>query len=188
MNYLTTDLFQEQSQLPPGLTYTPNYITPDQQKELITTIDNQPWLTDLKRRVQHYGYKYDYKARNIASDSYLGEIPTWLKPYCQKLLEDGFFKELPDQVIINEYQVGQGISAHIDRATCFTDTICSISILSPCEMIFSKDKEKINLTLQPLSLAVMQKDSRYLWSHEIPARKSNIKERRLSVTFRKVVL
>lgn len=43
-----------------GLTYIPNYITKD---ELWSVIYQQSWLTDIKRRTQHYGYKYDYKAR-----------------------------------------------------------------------------------------------------------------------------
>jgi|GEM_PF-2201343 len=38
-----------------GLTYTPNYITAEQEQFLISQIDQQPWLSDLKRRVQHYG-------------------------------------------------------------------------------------------------------------------------------------
>jgi hypothetical protein len=51
-----------------GLTYIPDFITPIQETKLLNIIDQQPWLTDLKRRVQHYGYKYDYKSRSITSD------------------------------------------------------------------------------------------------------------------------
>jgi alkylated DNA repair dioxygenase AlkB len=81
----------------PGLQYLPDFITANQERTLIEVIDQQPWLHDLKRRVQHYGYKYDYKARAVTSDSYLGSLPDWLMPSAQKLP----FK--PDQAIVNEY-------------------------------------------------------------------------------------
>jgi hypothetical protein len=67
------DLFEQK--LPQGLTYIPNYITEQKQQELITKIDNQPWLIDLKRRVQHYGYKYDYKARKITPELKIDPVP-----------------------------------------------------------------------------------------------------------------
>jgi len=90
----------------PGLTYIPEYIDSLQEAELINIIDGQPWITDLKRRVQHYGYRYDYKARNITSDLQLGPLPDWLSHYCQKLHFGGLFPAGPDQVIINEYEPG----------------------------------------------------------------------------------
>ena len=41
----------------PGLNYIPNYISKEEEHVLLDLIDKQPWLSDLKRRVQHYGYK-----------------------------------------------------------------------------------------------------------------------------------
>ena len=54
-----------------GKEYISNYITTEEAKNLRKRIDEETWLDDLKRRVQHYGYKYDYKARRI------GELPDW---------------------------------------------------------------------------------------------------------------
>ena len=42
-----------------GLKYIPNFIDEIQVKQFIASINNEQWLNDLKRRVQHYGYKYD---------------------------------------------------------------------------------------------------------------------------------
>ncbi|MEY4902758.1 MAG: hypothetical protein RLZZ292_573 [Bacteroidota bacterium] len=58
-----------------GLTYVPNFISSQEEKDLINHIDNEIWLTDLKRRVQHYGYKYDYKARRIDINMKIGNLP-----------------------------------------------------------------------------------------------------------------
>lgn len=53
-----------------GLKYIEEYITAEQEDRLIKLIDSSPWITDLKRRVQHYGYKYDYKSRSIEQSYY----------------------------------------------------------------------------------------------------------------------
>ena len=154
----------------PGLTYIPNYITSAQETALLNIIDAQPWLLDLKRRVQHYGWKYDYKAMNITNDQKLGPLPEWLQNYCNKLQQDGIFAKTPDQVIINEYQPGQGISPHIDVLS-FGDTIASLSLGSACVMEFTSEENKVPVLLESCSLVVLSYDARYKWKHAIPARK-----------------
>lgn len=173
----------------PGLTYIPDFITPDEESALIDNIDRQPWLTDLKRRVQHYGYKYDYKARAVTDDAYLGTLPEWIDPVAQKLP----FK--PDQAIVNEYLPGQGISAHVDCVPCFDDMIASLSLGSGAIMQFTNGNEKQELYLKPCSLIVLSGEARYKWTHAIPSRKSDVVDgfklergRRISLTFRNVIL
>lgn len=179
-----------------GLTYISNFITEDEQSSLIKTIDDQTWLLDLKRRTQHYGYKYDYTKKQIDDSMYVGPIPSWLEPYSTKLVEQKLFKELPDQVIINEYIPGQGISRHIDCTTCFNATIASLSLNSTCAMEFEQYKtgKKGTMMLAPLSLLVLSDEARYDWMHSIPARKEDkygdeifVRSRRISLTFRKVI-
>ncbi len=179
----------------PGLTYIPGFITQDEEHALIAAIDTQPWLNDLKRRVQHYGYKYDYKARSVTKDSWLGPLPDWVQPLAQKLQSEHLFRSRPDQTIVNEYLPGQGISAHIDCVPCFDDVIASLSLGTPAIMQFSKGSEKQKIFLKPRSLIVLSGPARYEWQHAIPARKTDVangfkieRGRRLSLTFRTVIL
>ena len=172
----------------PGLEYVPDFISAAEERALIEAIDHQPWLNDLKRRVQHYGYKYDYKSRAVTPDSYLGPLPGWLEPIADKLP----FK--PNQAIVNEYEPGQGISAHIDCVPCFDDTIASLSLGSGAVMQFTNRNEKYEIYLEPRSLIILSGPARYDWAHAIPARKSDIADgfktprtRRLSLTFRTVL-
>ena len=97
----------------PGLSLLPDFITEDEERELLSVIDQQPWLADLQRRVQHYGYRYDYTARQVTADLYLGVLPDWLQPLATRLHCEGLFATQPDQVIVNEYQLGQGIALHV---------------------------------------------------------------------------
>lgn len=104
---------------PDGLTYLENYIPEDEAERLVQEIDAAPWRTDLKRRVQHYGYRYDYKARQARREDYLGPLPDLFLHLAERLTSEGHSQAVPDQVIVNEYQPGQGISAHIDCQPCF---------------------------------------------------------------------
>lgn len=177
-----------------GLRYLPHFISGEAEAELIQMIDQQPWITDLRRRVQHYGYRYDYKARSLASDLYLGPIPEWLYPYCQKLQSEGHFSQIPDQVIVNEYLPGQGIALHTDCIPCFGETVASISLGSGCQMDFESDVKRTSHYLEPQSVLILSGEARYQWKHGIAPRKSDKvdgnlvpRDRRISLTFRSVV-
>ncbi len=175
----------------PGLKYIEEYITVEQEDKLIKLIDSNPWITDLKRRVQHYGYKYDYKSRSIEQSYYLGLLPKWLQIVADEFYKKNIFNELPNQVIVNEYMSGQGIASHIDCIPCFSDTICSLSLGGSCIMELTNDKTKHAILLKPRSLLVFKNEARYKWQHGIAARKSDnkiIRNRRISLTFRKVIL
>jgi alkylated DNA repair dioxygenase AlkB len=180
-----------------GLTYIPNFIDNLEVKHFIQSINAEPWLSDIKRRVQHYGYKYDYKARSIDYSMFIGKLPSWAMTMAQRLFDERHISELPDQLIINEYKPGQGIANHVDCEPCFGDTIISISLGSSCVMDFInlRTRQKVEVMLESGSLVVLSGEARHNWTHGIAQRKTdNFKgmktERRLriSMTFRKVIL
>ncbi len=179
------------------LTYLPDYLTNTAHDALWEVIHAQAWLGDLKRKVQHYGYKYDYKARRIDLAMKIGNLPTWADELAERLWQERIFAEKPDQLIINAYEAGQGIAAHVDCEPCFTDTVVSISLGSGCIMDFTHvgTKEKKSLLLEARSAVVLQGESRYDWQHGIASRKTDLyegvrheRQKRVSLTFRKVIL
>ena len=183
-----------------GFRYIEDYISESEHDWLLDQIDEHEhqWLKDLKRRVQHYGFKYDYKARKVTHDMRIDHLPEWLQALGQRLHEDGHMPAEPDQVIINEYEPGQGISSHIDCEPCFDDVIVSLSLGSGCVMDFTSklDKaKKIPVWLAPRSIIVLKDEARNEWLHGIAPRKSDQwagqkyeRQRRVSLTFRKVIL
>lgn len=180
-----------------GLQYVMDFISKEEHQELWQAINKETWLTDLKRRVQHYGWRYDYKARSIDYAMFLGELPPWAKPFADRLHQSNYLSKVPDQLIINEYQPGQGIANHIDCEPCFGETIISVSLGSSCVMDFIdfKTKEKIEVMLEPRSLVIISGEARHNWTHGIAARKmdnyNGIKTERklrISMTFRNVIL
>ncbi|MBI6856224.1 alpha-ketoglutarate-dependent dioxygenase AlkB [Pseudomonas cichorii] len=174
---------------PSGLKIVRDFITKDEEIRLLDWVEQGDWLTDLKRRVQHYGWKYNYKLRRVESASYLGPLPKWAQTLGQRLLDLGMVKELPDQVIVNEYVGNQGISKHIDCPDCFRGPIVTISLCETWQMTFRLDNKKFETNLFQRSAVSMDGPARYDWSHEIPQRKTeqnNVRGRRISLTFRKV--
>jgi alkylated DNA repair dioxygenase AlkB len=181
----------------PSFLYVPDFVTQAEEQGLLAHVDREPWMTDLRRRVQHYGYRYDYRARVIDISMHLGPIPMWLLRIGERLVEGGYFPELPDQVIINEYEPGQGIRDHVDCEPCFGPTIVSVSLGSACVMNLTQKgtRRRTGCLLEQRSAVVLQNSARYDWMHGIAARRKDVwfgqtieRKRRVSLTFRQVIL
>ncbi len=185
-----------QSEAPLGLSLRMDFINEDEERDLLANIDKEVWDDSMTRRVQHYGWKYDYKARKVDPSLRIGPLPNWLQTLATRLMEKGIFNEMPDQVIVNNYTGTQSISKHVDCVSCFRGPIVTISLNEAWEMLFApksaaSDFAKFGQILPRRSAAVLDGDVRLNWTHEIPRRKKEgevVRERRVSVTFRKVNL
>lgn len=177
----------------PGLTYCREVLTFEEQGRVLAEVNARPWRQNLKRRVQHYGYKYDYKARSVDLSMYVGPLPEFAVEVAQRLLDLDLIEEMPDQLIVNEYEPGQGITAHIDCEPCFKDTISTVSLGWAYEMDFIEfDRREVKTALLAQGSAlVMQAQARNKWMHRINARKTDRgihRRTRVSLTFRNVIL
>ena len=169
----------------PGLVYVPEYVTAEQEHQLVALIDARPWDTQWKRRRQPYGVSYG-KVGDMPP------IPDWGQQLADRLLAGGVTDTPFDQMLVNEYLPGQGIALHRDYQP-FGRTVVSLSLLSGCVMDFRHpaDGRRERLLLEPRSLLVLRDAARYDWQHGIAARKTDVwhglplpRGRRLSMTFR----
>ena len=171
-----------------GLIYLEGVLTPELSQEIVSWLDQQTWSNKLKRRTQHYGYEYDYSSRSV-SPKPTTPIHGPIKVVANWLARTGLIT--PTQCIVNEYLRDQGISAHTD-SNQFGPVVVSISLLQPCNMIFSKGEEKLSksratpellwpaqtsrvkhsVTLMPNSMVAMTGEARSVYRHEIPVRKT----------------
>ncbi|KAG5389025.1 hypothetical protein IGI04_030566 [Brassica rapa subsp. trilocularis] len=205
----------------PGLFLLPDFVTAEEEQQLLAAVDTQPWIGLAKRRVQHYGYEFCYGTRNVDTKNRLGELPPFVSPILQRI---SLFPNLDydpaslnlDQLTVNEYPSGVGLSPHIDTHSAFEDCIFSLSLAGPCIMEFRRysastwkaasitndDNEKQDsstcikkaLYLPPRSMLLLSGEARYAWNHYIPHHKiDKVKDkvirrspRRVSFTLRKV--
>jgi alkylated DNA repair dioxygenase AlkB len=177
----------------PGLTYLRDFVSEADEKALLADVDGRPWLSDLKRRVQHYGYKYDYKARGIDASMFVGPVPVTLLAPGKALADKGLVPNIPDQLIVNEYEPGQGILAHVDCVPCFEDGIATLSLGSAVTMdlVHKRTDRAVAVTLERRSVLVFCGEARFEWQHGIKQRKTDdgaARSRRVSLTYRKVKL
>ncbi|ODO03187.1 hypothetical protein I350_06032 [Cryptococcus amylolentus CBS 6273] len=121
--------------IPPAAFYIPNFITEEEEAYLLERLESSPkpkWkAVGSGRRLQYWGGTMS-KGGILLPE----EIPEFfttfpdligrLKQTLQKAGADGFAME-PNQVLVNEYQSGQGISPHED-GPAFEPLVATISL------------------------------------------------------------
>ncbi|EFC47941.1 predicted protein, partial [Naegleria gruberi] len=173
-----------------------NFITEEEEAKIMEQVEPKNWVIELQRRVQHYGFKFDYDIRSIDFNTQVEPIPEYttnimnrMKEAMKKkkeendstIMSDEFISTFdfetynPDQLTINEYQPGQGIRPHIDVHTPFNDGLFIVSMLGSAVMYFSKCVgeevvEKKYVDLPRRSLLILVGEARYLWRHAIMCR------------------
>ena len=182
-------------QSPEGLIYVPGFLSCDQAEALVAELDARPWQDDLQRRVQHYGYRYDYKERFIdperSKTTPLPELASVLAARISDFLATKGHRFRFTQMIVNEYLPGQGISPHVDHPA-FRGPVVSVSLLSDIVMDFEKrGDQRFEQVLERDSMVALTGPAREEWTHAIKARKSDLIEgkkcprgRRVSLTYR----
>jgi alkylated DNA repair dioxygenase AlkB len=172
----------------PGLIYIPNFITKEEEREIVKMLNKRTWHYMKKfgkniRKVQHYGYLYNYHG---GKPKKADPIPSKYRNLIKKANKLNVIKEKFNQVIVNEYEPGHGIGPHTDHEKQFDKEVMSLSMVGETVMQFvhleSGKKERVKLPRR--SLAVLTGDSRYKWTHEI--RKQDVTKKRISLTMRKV--
>lgn len=169
-----------------GLTYIKDFISKEEEMELVDIIDSYDFDTSIHRRQQFYGQVYYHTTQNNASVqpnvecSDRGALPLWkMQPLINKIISqsESFQDETPNQCLVNEYKGNQGISSHIDDNTAFGKDIACVSLLNPIYLTMKKPKVCLNtchdiveeekLYIEPRSLFLLQGEARYLWRHGI---------------------
>ncbi|KAI3637125.1 hypothetical protein MIR68_004831 [Amoeboaphelidium protococcarum] len=163
---------------PQGLSYINEFLTKSEEQELIDILYQQKWCgrgihpnAEMKRRLQFYGYVFSYRYRIVTSTAL--NAPQPLKDAVssvEQVVDDGYLmKRYPfNMVLINEYELGQGIMAHNDAPLIFGPIIAIISLLSPCIISFFRGDERRDIVLEPRSLLIMQ-DEASLTRSQLPA-------------------
>jgi alkylated DNA repair dioxygenase AlkB len=169
----------------PGLTYLRDFVTEAVEADLVRRIDAEPWDTSWDRRRQLFGETY-------GPGEAARPIPVWGRELAGRLHREGWSERRFDQMLVNEYQPGQGIALHRDYLP-FDRTVVALSLLSAYVMEFRQPRlgQRESLLLERRSLVVLSDAARYEWQHGIARRKNDRwqgmvlpRRRRLSITFR----
>ena len=169
----------------------PDFVTPAEEARILLRIAEAPWLTELRRRVQHYGFRYDYRGSTRPVPA--APFPRWATAMAERL-QSHFGGVLPVQCIVNEYRPGQGIGMHADHAD-FGPVVASMSLGADWPMRFRLRSTRPYAsgavpgdevaTLPRRSVVVLAGSARTAWMHGID-RADSARETatRVSATFR----
>ncbi len=183
----TTSIFDH------GATLVPDIVTEAEEERILLRISQAPWMTDLSRRVQQYGYRYDYRQRGTGRHDPAPPFPRWAAVIGERL-SHFFDGAMPEQCIVNEYRQGQGIGMHADHQS-FGPVVVSLSLGDAWTMNFRPRSARPyvrdglasdEVALLPRrSVLVLRAAARSAWMHGIdPTVNAGRSETRVSATFR----
>lgn len=177
--------------IPPAIYYIPDFINQEEEEYLLRQVYAAPkpkWTQLSNRRLQNWGGLPHPKGMVTE------ELPQWLQMYARKIAALGMFEDkIPNHVLVNEYEAGQGIMPHED-GPLYYPTVCTISLGSHTLLDFYRplqdnqgiasdqdisgakleDRYMFSVLLLPRSLLFVQEDMYKIYLHGIDERKSDI--------------
>lgn len=121
------------SALPPSCYYVPNFISPDEEAQILHGISRLPeskWNVLTHRRLLSLPSPLTGAASNTLVAA---PMPAYLDPIVARLKQHKYFDETthqgPNHVLINEYKPGQGIMPHVDGPS-YSPLTATVSLAS----------------------------------------------------------
>jgi alkylated DNA repair dioxygenase AlkB len=184
-------LFETENPFPSGFAYRPDFLTPEEENELMGYCEDLPLFHpvqegyEAKRRIMNFGWSYDFaKAKLVKGPA----LPPFLQPLARKVAK---WLDIPKgrvvEALITEYPPGASIGWHRDNETF--ESIIGISLSGWCRMrlrprrsrfIRRTIRDVVSVPLAPRSAYLMQEKSRWDFQHSI----APVETFRYSITFR----
>ncbi len=186
MDLSQPDLFQASPALPEGFRYQPDFLTANDEHDLVERFADLPFKEFEfrgyrgKRRVLSYGWQYDFNRMELQRTE---DMPAFLLPLRERAARLAGLEACDFQhVLLTEYAAGAGIGWHKDKPM-FAEVV-GISLGSPCVFRFRRKAgakwERASVVTEPRSAYLLQGRSRTEWEHSIP----DVNSLRYSITFR----
>jgi alkylated DNA repair dioxygenase AlkB len=181
--------------LPDGLIHARDFLVPEEEAELLRAFGGLAFhearykAYTAKRRIVSFGSSYDF-GENVLHDA--PPLPSFLLPLRAKAAA---WAQLPAErftdALIAEYAPGTQLGWHRDVPQF--EHVVGISLAGECRMRFrpypggdfpgsvaSYRASTFDITLEPRSAYILQREIRWRWQHMIPP----TRELRYSITFR----
>jgi alkylated DNA repair dioxygenase AlkB len=175
-----------QQNLPPGLIFSPDFLTPVEEHDLLAffrTLDFRTFQMQgvtAKRRIRQFGWHYTFESYQLTPADPIPAELAEIRARSAALMKIDPFAWA--EALVTEYAPGAGIGWHRD-APAF-GSVAGISLAGWCRMRFQTGTGAARMTytleLPPRSIYVLTGEARANWKHMIPP----TRELRYSITFR----
>jgi alkylated DNA repair dioxygenase AlkB len=182
-------LFPVEPVLPEGFAYAPDFLSAQEEMELINIVSGMELQTfvfqgfEAKRRFASFGMDYSFNQRKLNPGNPIPESFKWLVH--KVIAYAGLPPDSIGELLVLEYPPGAMINWHRDAPPF--DIIIGISLLTDCVFrLRPTDKSKqgrhavISLPVKRRSIYVMRGPARTDWQHST----SPVKDTRYSITLR----
>ena len=173
---------------PEGLVLADELLSVDEEAAVVARLDAFDYAEIrlrgqvARRTSRHFGYVYDYTARDVAPTDPWPQDLDWLRDRCAGLADVP--ADVLVEALVNRYPPGAAIGWHRD-APMFGAPLVGVSLLAPCALRFQRrvqdDARRVfEQRLEPRSAYVLRGAARWTWQHSIPP----VAALRYSITFR----
>jgi DNA oxidative demethylase len=172
--------------LPSGLVFSPEFITPAEESDLLDVIRSMEFRTfqmhgvTAKRRIKQFGWHYAFESYQLTPADPIPAAFESIRARSASIA--GIDASEWAEALVTEYAPGAAIGWHCD-APVF-GIVAGISLKGACRMRFQTGTGPARLTraigLPPRSIYLLTGEVRAKWQHMIPA----TRQLRYSITFR----
>ncbi|XP_042542453.1 alpha-ketoglutarate-dependent dioxygenase alkB homolog 4 isoform X1 [Dipodomys spectabilis] len=160
----------------PGVTLIEDFVTPEEEAEMVCLMDQDPWkLSQSGRRKQDYGPKVNFRKQKLRMAGFQG-LPSFSQELVQRM---GLYPELEDFQPVEQCNLdysptrGSAIDPHLDDSWLWGERLVSLNLLSPTVMSMGREASG-SLLLSPAppaspeaSMDSMLGPSRSVLCHEV---------------------
>jgi alkylated DNA repair dioxygenase AlkB len=116
----------------PGLTARLGYVSEAEETQILAEINQHDWQLYYGKKAQEFGFNFSfYNPKSTSVD-----IPASIVNLAKRMVSDGLLDPMPNYVLVNRYEPGQGIHAHVDDGY-YDGSISSVSLGAGATLSFS---------------------------------------------------
>uniref|UniRef100_A0A4W5JD00 AlkB homolog 4, lysine demthylase n=1 Tax=Hucho hucho TaxID=62062 RepID=A0A4W5JD00_9TELE len=180
----------------PGILLWNNFISEEEESELITDMDLNAWRESQSgRRKQDFGPKVNFKKHKVRLGGFSGLPPISRKLVLRMSQEPVLAGFQPVEQCNLDYhpQRGSAIDPHLDDSWLWGERLVTVNLLSDTTLTMSLEEGlselgqgevRVSVQLPCRSLVVVYGEARHRWKHAI--HRHDIHERRVCSTYREL--
>ncbi|XP_008304498.1 alpha-ketoglutarate-dependent dioxygenase alkB homolog 4 [Stegastes partitus] len=181
----------------PGVFLWENFISEEEEKELINTMDQDQWnLSQSGRRKQDFGPKVNFKKRKVRISNFSG-LPALSQTLVLRMQQEpslAGFQPVEQCNLDYHPQRGSSIDPHLDDSWLWGERLVTVNMLSNTTLTMSLEEglpklglpEEVHVAvhLPRRCLVVLYGEARHRWKHAI--HREDVHERRVCSTYREL--
>ncbi|XP_049599248.1 alpha-ketoglutarate-dependent dioxygenase alkB homolog 4 isoform X1 [Syngnathus scovelli] len=181
----------------PGVFLWEDFLSEEEEKELISSMDKDVWnLSQSGRKKQDFGPKVNFKKKKVRFANFSGLPPLSKKLVLRMQQEESLTGFQPVEQCNLDYQPqrGSAIDPHLDDSWLWGERLVTVNMLSDTVLTMSLERGLPHLGLPgevnvavPLprrSLVMLYGEARHRWKHSIL--RKDVRERRVCSTYREL--